>query len=86
PVGDPLEDGTLVGPLVDQAAFDAMQAALRAAEAQGGQVSGGERVLAQQYPDAWYVRPAIVRMPRQTDTVRRETFAPILYVLEYEHF
>ncbi|WP_019372910.1 aldehyde dehydrogenase family protein, partial [Melaminivora alkalimesophila] len=86
PVGDPLEDGTLVGPLVDQAAFDAMQAALRAAEAQGGQVSGGERVLAQQYPDAWYVRPAIVRMPRQTDTVRQETFAPILYVLEYEHF
>jgi aldehyde dehydrogenase (NAD+) len=46
-------------------------------------VSGGERVLAERWPDAWYVRPALVDMPAQTDTVCRETFAPILYVLGY---
>ncbi len=85
-VGHPLREGTLVGPLVDKASFEAMQAALRAAEAEGGTVFGGDRVLESEFPQAWYVRPAIVLMPRQTDTVRRETFAPILYVLTYEHF
>lgn len=84
PVGNPLEDGTLVGPLVDQAAFDAMQAALEKARADGGTVHGGERLLADRYPDAYYVRPAIVEMPAQTEIVREETFAPILYVLAYD--
>ncbi|WNQ38126.1 aldehyde dehydrogenase family protein [Bordetella pertussis] len=60
-----------------------MQAALTAAREQGGQVSGGERLLAERYPDAWYVRPAIVEMPGQTDVVCHETFAPILYVMRY---
>jgi aldehyde dehydrogenase (NAD+) len=82
-VGNPLDDGTLVGPLVDGAAFDAMQAALRRAAADGGRVSGGERVLAAEYPGAHYVRPALVEMPAQTELVREETFAPILYVLRY---
>ncbi|BCY23079.1 aldehyde dehydrogenase [Bordetella pertussis] len=82
-VGDPLQPGTLVGPLIDRAAYDAMQAALTAAREQGGQVSGGERLLAERYPDAWYVRPAIVEMPGQTDVVCHETFAPILYVMRY---
>ncbi len=86
PVGHPLQEGTLVGPLIDQASFDAMQAALQAARGEGGTVFGGERVLEGEFPQAWYVRPAIVQMPRQTDTVRRETFAPILYVLAYERF
>jgi aldehyde dehydrogenase (NAD+) len=83
PVGDPLAEGTLVGPLVDGAAFEAMQAALRAAAAEGGTVTGGERLLADAHPDAFYVRPALVEMPAQTATVRHETFAPILYVLTY---
>ncbi|MGG5144398.1 aldehyde dehydrogenase family protein, partial [Alcaligenes ammonioxydans] len=47
-------------------------------------VTGGERVLQDEFPSAYYVRPAIVEMDRQTDTVRQETFAPILYVLRYE--
>lgn len=85
-VGDPLQPGTLVGPLIDRAAYDAMQAALTAAREQGGQVSGGERLLAERYPDAWYVRPAIVEMPGQTDVVCHETFAPILYVMRYGDF
>jgi aldehyde dehydrogenase (NAD+) len=86
PIGDPRDDSTLVGPLVDGAAFDAMRGALDAARADGGTVHGGERVLAERWPDANYVRPAIVEMPAQTDIVRRETFAPILYALDYESF
>jgi aldehyde dehydrogenase (NAD+) len=85
-IGDPLEGGTLVGPLIDQAAFDKMQSALDAARAQGGSVSGGERALAAQWPQAWYAAPALVRMPEQSGVVLEETFAPILYVLKYEKF
>ena len=82
-IGSPFDDGTLVGPLIDRGGFDAMQAALARARADGGTVTGGERVLANQFSDAWYVRPAIVEMPAQTALVREETFAPILYVLRY---
>ncbi len=85
-VGDPLAEGTLVGPLIDQAAFDSMQAALAEAGRQGGRVSGGQRVFDQAHPEAWYVRPAIVEMPAQTAVVRQETFAPILYVMGYDAF
>jgi aldehyde dehydrogenase (NAD+) len=86
PVGHPLDAGTLVGPLIDGRAFEAMQSALEAARGDGGKVTGGERVLQDKWPDAYYVRPAIVEMPAQTATVRQETFAPILYVLEYQEF
>ncbi|MFG1431302.1 aldehyde dehydrogenase family protein [Xanthobacter sp. V2C-8] len=81
PVGDPLATGTLVGPLIDGAAFDAMQVALDAARTDGGRVTGGARLGAEALPDAYYVRPALVEMPAQTGTVAAETFAPILYVL-----
>jgi aldehyde dehydrogenase (NAD+) len=61
-----------------------MQEALQLAAAEGGEVlCGGKRVLEGQFPDAHYVQPAIVRMPGQTAIVKRETFAPILYVLRY---
>ncbi len=83
PVGNPLE-GNLVGPLIDRASFDAMQAALAAASQEGGRVTGGERALSEQFPDAYYVSPAIVEMSSQTQTVRNETFAPILYVMTYD--
>ena len=83
PVGSPLETGTLVGPLVDRAAFEGMERALETARADGGTVHGGGRVLADRFPEAFYVRPAIVEMPGQTDIVRHETFAPILYVMRY---
>ncbi|MBH9578469.1 L-piperidine-6-carboxylate dehydrogenase [Inhella proteolytica] len=83
-IGNPLADGTLVGPLVDKQAFDAMQAALAQAKAQGGTVRGGERALAAEHPEAFYAAPALVTMPAQTEVVCHETFAPILYVLKYE--
>ena len=86
PIGNPLDTTTLVGPLIDRASFDAMQAALQAAREQGGKITGGERVLADEYPEAWYVRPAIAEMPGQTDVVCHETFAPILYVMRYTDF
>ena len=81
PIGNPLEKGTLVGPLIDAQAFEAMQHALEKAKAQGGKVSGGEKV--EIVEGGRYVRPAIVEMVEQTDIVRHETFAPILYVLTY---
>jgi hypothetical protein len=86
PVGNPLQEGILVGPLIDGDAFDAMQAALRQARAEGGDVSGGERLFADTAPDAFYVRPALVEMPGQTAITLRETFAPILYVMRYSSF
>ena len=81
-IGHPLE-GNLVGPLIDQASYEAMQKALSLARAQGGKVFGGERCLQEKYPDAHYVAPAIVDMPAQTEVVQHETFAPILYVMPY---
>ncbi len=84
PIGDPLEDGVLVGPLIDQAAADGMKRALEQAISDGGTVTGGQPALAGQFPDAQYVQPAIVEMPAQTDIVRHETFAPILYVMKYK--
>ncbi|MBX9621977.1 MAG: aldehyde dehydrogenase family protein [Alphaproteobacteria bacterium] len=86
PVGNPLEAKTLVGPLIDQRSFDEMQVALKEAHSQGGQVQGGERILEEKYPKAYYVRPALVAMKTQTAIVRKETFAPILYVIPYEDF
>lgn len=79
PVGDPLEEGTLVGPLIDKAAFDQMHYALDRAKAQGGSLSGGDRV-----GDAgWYSRPALIEMAAHDGIVLEETFAPILYVFRY---
>ncbi len=85
-VGDPREPGTLVGPLIDAASFERMQTALKQAAADGGKVFGGERVRLNKHPDGFYVRPAIVEMPRQTAIVREETFAPILYAMKYRKF
>jgi len=83
-VGAPTETGVLLGPLIDRAAFDAMQAALAQAKREGGVVTGGERVLQEKYPNAYYVNAALVVMPAQTDIVRHETFAPILYIMTYQ--
>jgi aldehyde dehydrogenase (NAD+) len=85
-VGDPRQSETLVGPLIGVAAFESMQSALAEASASGGLVTGGKRIDAELHPEAYYVRPALVEMPAQTDVVKRETFAPILYVMKYAHF
>ncbi|WP_276583444.1 aldehyde dehydrogenase family protein [Pseudomonas sp. RIT-PI-S] len=84
-IGDPRENN-LVGPLIDQQSFQGMQDALARARDEGGQVHGGERQLQGQYPNAYYVSPALVEMPGQTGVVRHETFAPILYVMAYDEF
>ncbi|QFG68281.1 aldehyde dehydrogenase family protein [Ornithinimicrobium pratense] len=85
PVGDPMADGTLVGPLLDGRSYEAFVAAIEAATAAGGEVvAGGERELVEESGDAYYVRPVVIRMPRQAQVMHAETFAPILYVLSYE--
>jgi aldehyde dehydrogenase (NAD+) len=79
PVGDPREAGTLVGPLIDELAYEGMQVALAEAKAAGGVVHGGGRVDRA----GVYVQPALVEMPAQAGPMLRETFAPILYVVRY---
>jgi aldehyde dehydrogenase (NAD+) len=81
PLGNPLAEGTLLGPLVSEAAVERMQTALRQAVQEGGQVLYGGRPRPDVGPQ--FVDPAIVHMPAQTAIVRQETFAPILYILEY---
>ncbi len=81
-IGDPMKDGVLMGPLIDEPAVEAMLRALATAKAEGGEVLAGGR----RRPDLGpcFVEPTIVRMPRQTPLVCEETFAPILYLLTYE--
>ena len=83
-IGDPLDPATLMGPLVTPDAVEDMFKAIEQAKADGGQVLCG----AQRLPElgAQFVEPTIIRMPQQTDIVKQETFAPILYILEYERF
>ena len=81
-IGDPLADGVLMGPLINAPAVDDMFAALAQVRAEGGKIiTGGQRL-----PEmgACFAQPTIVRMPRQSQIVCQETFAPILYLLEYE--
>ncbi|MDH5722285.1 MAG: aldehyde dehydrogenase family protein [Alphaproteobacteria bacterium] len=82
PIGNPLDGKTLVGPLIDEQAYLAMEDALNRAQLDGGNIIGGGRVLADKYPRGFYVKPAIVEMPGGSN-VQEETFAPILYVFKY---
>lgn len=82
-VGSPLDSDTLIGPLIDEDAFNQMQKALENAKEQGGEIlSGGSRADR----DGFYAYPALVDMPTQSEVVRHETFAPILYVMTYNDF
>jgi aldehyde dehydrogenase (NAD+) len=82
-IGDPLAAGTLVGPLIDMQAMEAMTASLDKARAEGGTVHGGTRAMAGTHDGAAYVHPAIVEMPSQSAIMHHETFAPILYAVKY---
>src|SRR3984957_17158466 len=84
-VGNPLT-GNLVGPLIDGLAYETMQRALGEAKAAGAAIVGGDRVTVAGAHAAFYVRPALVEIGRQTGPVERETFAPILYVIKYSDF
>jgi len=80
-IGNPLEPDTLVGPMIDQLAVDAMQNALKQVEKEGGKVIFGGEVLDR---DGFYVRPAIAEAKNEFDIVQEETFAPILYLIKYK--
>ncbi|MBE2202191.1 MAG: aldehyde dehydrogenase family protein [Anaerolinea sp.] len=82
PIGDPLAEGVLMGPLVTETAVQAMLRAIASAERDGGQVLAGGRARPDLGPN--FVEPTIIKMPAQTEIVRTETFAPILYLLEYD--
>lgn len=81
-IGNPMDASTLVGPLIDERAFNQMRNAI---ENSNGKVSGGERVLQDKYPNGFYVKPAIIEMQPCDQTVQEETFAPILYVYKYQN-
>ena len=82
-IGDPREPDTLVGPLIDGGAFEAMQRTLDEVRASGGVITGGERLDAECWPEAFYAAPALAEVSAQIGPVLRETFAPILYVMRY---
>lgn len=79
--GDPMDPDTLVGPLIDESSYGQMQQSLTLCD---GQITGGERILKDHYPNAFYVKPALVENPENKDIVKRETFAPILYVFAFD--
>ncbi len=82
-IGDPLEDSTLMGPLVNGTAVEVMMDAIAQAQSEGGELLYGGKVLEEKGQN--YVQPAIIKMPAQTEIVKHETFAPILYLLDYEN-
>ncbi|MEZ6119749.1 MAG: aldehyde dehydrogenase family protein [Pirellulaceae bacterium] len=85
PIGSPLDSSTLVGPLIDENAYEAMQQAIADAQAQGGNlVAGGERVVQDVPENGFYVQPAIMEIASHAPIVQQETFAPILYVIRYD--
>ena len=83
-IGNPLDEGTLMGPLLDESAVDKMMAAKEAVVAAGGEIlHGGERLEGEAWPGGRYVTPCIARAENHWDIVQSETFAPILYIIEY---
>jgi aldehyde dehydrogenase (NAD+) len=84
PIGNPNDEGVLVGPLIDEAAGNAMDRALEVAREQGGKVHGGGRVKQGVPKGGVYVRPAVVEISYDAPIVQQETFAPILYVMRYQ--
>ncbi len=82
-VGDPLAAGTLIGPLIDEAAWRGMERALDEARAMGARVHGGERRAIAGAEAAFYAAPALVECPAHAGPALRETFAPILYVVRF---
>jgi aldehyde dehydrogenase (NAD+) len=83
-IGNPLDPGTLMGPLIDESAVSVMMSAIERARKEGGRVRyGGEHLTGADYPGGRYVTPCIVGAEEQLPIVCDETFAPLLYVLPY---
>jgi aldehyde dehydrogenase (NAD+) len=80
-IGDPLEEGTLMGPVVSEHAITQMMSSIEIARSQGGEVvTGGNRVDR----DGFFVEPTIIRIPKQASITQDETFAPILWIIEFD--
>ena len=84
-IGDPSNDGVLVGPLIDEQSAKNMDRALDEAKKAGGKIHGGGRVK-ENVPGGVYVKPALVEIKPDAPIVKEETFAPILYVMTYKDF
>jgi aldehyde dehydrogenase (NAD+) len=86
-VGNPLEEGTLMGPLIGEDAVKDMETALEKVKKSGGKILyGGRRTTVEGCEGGHYVLPAIVEAKNDYDIVQDETFAPILYIIEYDGF
>ena len=83
-VGSPLDKDTLVGPLIDELAYNGMQKALDAVRSDALEIVGGDRKFADAWPGAFYVEPALVKLPKQVKAIHTETFAPLTYVIPYD--
>ena len=81
-IGDPLKDDTLMGPLIDANAVSDYSKAIQAAVSEGGEVLCGGKVL--DFNSGSYVEPTIIKVKPNFNIVKEETFAPILYVMEYD--
>ncbi|GAB1471970.1 aldehyde dehydrogenase family protein [Chloroflexota bacterium] len=81
-IGDPMKPETLMGPLVVNTSVEEMMDALKQAKTDGGEVIAGGEMLSNVGPN--FVQPTIIKMPAQTEIVKTETFAPILYLLEFD--
>ena len=87
PIGDPLREGILVGPLIDEGAVTDMMTALKEIRKAGGRIlTGGTQLSGRGYPGGLYVSPCIVEAQNDWPVVQRETFAPILYLMTYRNF
>jgi aldehyde dehydrogenase (NAD+) len=86
PIGSPLDAATLIGPLIDAAAFVRMQSTLAAARKAGATVTGGERMMPPGLDGGYYVRPALIDVEKPIEIMCEETFAPILYIVPYDSF
>jgi aldehyde dehydrogenase (NAD+) len=83
-IGNPLDPDTLMGPLIDADAMDAMEATLQEIKILGGHILyGGERLTGSKYPGGLYITPCLAEAKNEWPVVQRETFAPILYILSY---
>jgi aldehyde dehydrogenase (NAD+) len=82
-IGDPLDENTLMGPLVNQGAIDDMMGALDQIKKSGGEILCGGNTIER---PGFYVEPTIVKAQHDWEIVHEETFAPILYLIEYDDF
>ncbi|MBI2270057.1 MAG: aldehyde dehydrogenase family protein [Bacteroidetes bacterium] len=83
-IGHPLENGTMVGPLIDKQAVRMFEEAIKEVKAEGGKVvCGGEILKGKDFESGCYVTPCIIEAKNYYKKVQEETFAPILYLMKY---